>query len=650
MRNQMHLRCSFAATIFLFSFVLLFCWIPNATCQVTATWMGNSTSWEDSHNWDVGYVPTNQNDVVLPSGLTFYPNLTYTWAYMNNMTAQSGASLSMYSEGNCQVNVYGNWDFQGSFRPGGGQINFRGSTLCNISSFTFGDVNFAKYTVTPFGVSMSTSTLMGYVGVEGDCWIDSSILDIPEFPMQGSGNSALTMRTGELDIGTRDFPYGFDPVQVVSGIVRYNREDEQSICADFEYGGLYILGSGYKGFGGDIIVNGVLSTGSGANIHLMGNDLTTRGSVVLNGPLNLDPGSRMLMDGSAVTFGTTGLFSAIGNNWTDGPVVTRPPTSSNFYSFTLGNNYAQIEARFATFEYMDSMGINIAVDSVLVLPANCFNHCRFQYGRNVEGAALLTLNNIQDLVIQNADFPVIGQINVSKTNNRGSVTFINASGAFAGAAYERDPYNLINWVVFPDLFLPDTTHNFGQILLGESSNWLMQVINEGQEDLNITEITASPSPTYICDPSNPQTLEPLDTLLVEVMFQPSAEGEYPGTILLVSNDHYQDSIWVSLQGQCVTTSAPRTIEPTPTEFALKQNYPNPFNAATTLVFDLPIASQVHLAIYDITGRHVATLVNGWETAGTHRLGFNGSNLSSGIYFYELTAGNYHAVRKAILLK
>ena len=88
----------------------------------------------------------------------------------------------------------------------------------------------------------------------------------------------------------------------------------------------------------------------------------------------------------------------------------------------------------------------------------------------------------------------------------------------------------------------------------------------------------------------------------------------------------------------------------PTRFALLGNYPNPFNPSTTISFAIPTASYVNLSIFDITGRHVTTLFNGWKNAGVQHLTFDGSNLSSGIYFYELTAGNYHAVRKAILLK
>jgi endonuclease/exonuclease/phosphatase family metal-dependent hydrolase len=88
----------------------------------------------------------------------------------------------------------------------------------------------------------------------------------------------------------------------------------------------------------------------------------------------------------------------------------------------------------------------------------------------------------------------------------------------------------------------------------------------------------------------------------------------------------------------------------PTEFHLAQNYPNPFNPTTVLSCQLPVASFVNLAVYDITGRKVADPVNGWMDAGTHGITFDGSGLPSGIYIYRLTAGNHTASGKMVLMK
>ncbi len=86
------------------------------------------------------------------------------------------------------------------------------------------------------------------------------------------------------------------------------------------------------------------------------------------------------------------------------------------------------------------------------------------------------------------------------------------------------------------------------------------------------------------------------------------------------------------------------------EFTLYPSYPNPFNPTTILSFSLPSISHVNLMVYDITGRQVSSLINGWHNAGTHQVTFDGSNLSSGIYFYQLNAGNFSRTGKMVLLK
>jgi hypothetical protein len=88
----------------------------------------------------------------------------------------------------------------------------------------------------------------------------------------------------------------------------------------------------------------------------------------------------------------------------------------------------------------------------------------------------------------------------------------------------------------------------------------------------------------------------------------------------------------------------------PQTFSIKPAYPNPFNPITTLRFSLPQAARVSLSIYDISGRLVTTLVDGWRYAGTHDVTFDGSNSASGIYIYRLNAGDFTASGKMVLVK
>jgi hypothetical protein len=88
----------------------------------------------------------------------------------------------------------------------------------------------------------------------------------------------------------------------------------------------------------------------------------------------------------------------------------------------------------------------------------------------------------------------------------------------------------------------------------------------------------------------------------------------------------------------------------PKEFGLAQNYPNPFNPSTKIQVALPVISHVILKIYDVLGREILTLVDGLYGAGYHEFNFNGSKLSSGIYYYKLTAGNYVSTKKMLIVK
>ncbi len=88
----------------------------------------------------------------------------------------------------------------------------------------------------------------------------------------------------------------------------------------------------------------------------------------------------------------------------------------------------------------------------------------------------------------------------------------------------------------------------------------------------------------------------------------------------------------------------------PNTFALHQNYPNPFNPSTTIHFDLSKSSHVNLRVYDATGREVATLVNERLASGSYQTKWDGAGLASGVYFYRLEAGDFHVVKKMILVK
>ncbi len=104
----------------------------------------------------------------------------------------------------------------------------------------------------------------------------------------------------------------------------------------------------------------------------------------------------------------------------------------------------------------------------------------------------------------------------------------------------------------------------------------------------------------------------------------------------------------------VSTSVPLAVENeregVPAAFELLQNYPNPFNPSTTIRYALPVQSHVTLSLYNMLGQKVEDLVGETQQAGYHEVRFEGTGLSSGVYFYQLQAGGFVEVKKLLVLR
>jgi hypothetical protein len=88
----------------------------------------------------------------------------------------------------------------------------------------------------------------------------------------------------------------------------------------------------------------------------------------------------------------------------------------------------------------------------------------------------------------------------------------------------------------------------------------------------------------------------------------------------------------------------------PSQYALAQNYPNPFNPVTTISYSVPFSGPISLKVYGLLGEEVSTVVEGEHKAGFHTAQFDGSHLSSGVYFYKLSSRDQTLTKKLILMK
>ena len=129
--------------------------------------------------------------------------------------------------------------------------------------------------------------------------------------------------------------------------------------------------------------------------------------------------------------------------------------------------------------------------------------------------------------------------------------------------------------------------------------------------------------------------------------QPSGIGyNMPDNIIGVTNYNINRVDLINLDPNNVDFQ----FKNTPIDFVLFQYYPNPFNPSTTISYQIPELSFVTLKIYDLLGKEITTLVNEQKSAGIYEVNFNGSELTSGIYFYRLTSGEFSDTKKFLLLK
>jgi hypothetical protein len=98
------------------------------------------------------------------------------------------------------------------------------------------------------------------------------------------------------------------------------------------------------------------------------------------------------------------------------------------------------------------------------------------------------------------------------------------------------------------------------------------------------------------------------------------------------------------------TGLDNSVGASPGQINLQQNYPNPFNPSTTIRYGLPHKTTVQLSVFNTLGQQVALLQNGEQEAGYHEVRFNGSGLSSGVYFYRIRAGDFVATKRLLLLR
>jgi parallel beta-helix repeat protein len=199
----------------------------------------------------------------------------------------------------------------------------------------------------------------------------------------------------------------------------------------------------------------------------------------------------------------------------------------------------------------------------------------------------------------------------------------------------------------PLIFASDSLLDFGIVDIGQQLDLPLTIRNNGTAALrlqNVSNIYSVFTHNWSIEDS---LILPNDSLTISVTFTPTDTNLVADTLLIENNVKL---FQVLLLGKGKIVSGIKDQSELPKAYALYPAYPNPFNPTTTIKFDLPKTSQVILAIYNILGEKVKTLVSDRLPAGTYKYQWDASQFASGIFLYQLRANKYVKTRKIILIK
>ncbi|MEP7146507.1 MAG: FG-GAP-like repeat-containing protein [bacterium] len=125
---------------------------------------------------------------------------------------------------------------------------------------------------------------------------------------------------------------------------------------------------------------------------------------------------------------------------------------------------------------------------------------------------------------------------------------------------------------------------------------------------------------------------------------------WPRGLKEVTRNVIVNTFYNAVEGQGIVSGILNGSDILPSKFDLAQNYPNPFNPATVISYRLNVSGHIMLKVYNVLGKEVATLINKLQPAGSYEVTFEAEGLSSGTYFYKLTAGNFSETKTMALIR
>ena len=195
---------------------------------------------------------------------------------------------------------------------------------------------------------------------------------------------------------------------------------------------------------------------------------------------------------------------------------------------------------------------------------------------------------------------------------------------------------------------PDETHRIKFRIINQSQSVMLYNVKAQLTSLDTFVTIIRPSISlYFGEVSPGQAV--LSSNYKSIKFSPYYSGPLD-TVRFILEISAENNVFWRDSTAILIVGVQNTNPLIPKVYSLLQNYPNPFNPSTTIEFTLPKSEFVELKVFNILGKEVSTVVSKKVNQGNHTYTFGGKNLASGIYYYQLVAGEYREVKKMILIK
>ena len=200
----------------------------------------------------------------------------------------------------------------------------------------------------------------------------------------------------------------------------------------------------------------------------------------------------------------------------------------------------------------------------------------------------------------------------------------------------------------PDIDVSADTLFFSEVEIDSSDTQMITLFNNGEANLTIRNLIIE-SELFSTNFDTAFQLEQESNREIAIIFSPDTVGLIEESLIVVSDDIFNDSLIVTLLG-----NMPNAINEDqviiPAEFNLYATYPIPFNSSATITYALPRASSITLQVYNLSGRVVRSLVDGSKPAGIHQTILNAAKLPSRLYLVRLQASDHMFTQKVMLIR